>query len=66
MTHWGFIIKFPDEFIWESFVIVLQDLCIKFLHPPNFDEEVGEVFISFLPDLFLDAVSEFVVAELGP
>lgn len=62
MPFWSLLIQLPDELVRKSPVIVLLHLCVKLLHPPNFHEEFGEVFVGFFPNLSLHAVPEFVVA----
>lgn len=56
------LVQLPDELVRKSPVIELLHLCVKLLHPPNFHEEFGEVFVAFFPNLSLDAVPELVVA----
>lgn len=61
------ITELPDELVRKSSVIVLLNLGVKLLHPANFDEKLGEVFVSFLlPYSLLNTVSELVVAVIFP
>jgi hypothetical protein len=66
MTLRGIIGELPDELCRKSSVVVLLDLSVELLHPPNLEEELGEVSICFLEDSLLDAVAELVVAVLFP
>ncbi|WRX20371.1 hypothetical protein QQP08_012858 [Theobroma cacao] len=58
--------RFPHKLIRESPVVVLLNLGVKLLHPPNFEKELGEVLVNFLPQSFLNTVSEPVAAVLLP
>lgn len=66
MTLRGIIGELPDELCRKSSVVVLHDLSVELLHPPNLKEELGEISLCFLEDSLLDAVAEFVVAVLFP
>ncbi|KAJ6371853.1 hypothetical protein OIU77_002217 [Salix suchowensis] len=46
------ITELPDELVRKSSVIVLLNLGVKLLHPANFDEKLGEVFVSFSAAIF--------------
>jgi len=66
VSLWGVLIEVPDELRREGPVVVLLHLSVKLLHPPHFDEELGEVPIGLLQNLFLHTVPEFVAAVLPP
>lgn len=67
MTLGCVVIELPDELVRESSVIELVDLSVELLHPPNFDEKVGEVLIDLVEEYsLLDGVAEPVVAVLSP
>lgn len=66
MTLWGIIGELPDELCRKSPVVVLFDLSIELLHPPNLDEKLAEISLCFLEYSLLHAVPEFVVAVLFP
>nr|POE70975.1 hypothetical protein CFP56_14717 [Quercus suber] len=66
MTFWGIIIELPNELRRKSPVVILLNLSVKLFHPPNLDEELGEVSVSFLIDSLLNTVSKLVVAVLSP
>lgn len=66
MTFWGIIIELPNELRRKSPVVILLNLSVKLFHPPNPEEELGEVSVSFLIDSLLNTVSKLVVAVLSP
>lgn len=67
VTFRSIIIKLPNELIRKRPIVVLLNLGIKLLHPPNFDEKFGEVLVTLLsPYSLLNTVSKFVVAVLFP
>lgn len=66
MPLWRVIIQLPDELIREGPVVELLHLGVKLLHPPNPDEEAGEVAPRLLPQPPLHAVPEPATAVLLP
>lgn len=60
-------VKLPDELVGEGPVIVLLNLGVELLHPANLEEELSEVFVSFLlPYSLLNTVSKPAAAVLSP
>lgn len=61
------LFHFPRELCGKRPVIVLLNFgALQLLHPPDFDEELCEIFVHFVPNPFLYAVPEFVIAVLSP
>lgn len=67
MTLGCVVVELPYELVRKSSVVVLVDLGVELLHPPDFDEEVGEVLVDLVEEYpLLDGVAEPVVAVLSP
>ena len=67
MTLGRVVIELPDELVREGSVIELVDLSVELLHPPDFDEKVGEVLTDLVEEYsLLDGVAEPVVVVLSP